>query len=125
VADPRIQGAEPGPPEETEEVLDEQSLRPAERAVVGERYALLLDLLQPMDEDRRIVFILKEIDGFTTSEVAGMLAIPLDTAHSRLHAAWDELEGRLRERKGWVDPGGVAAWLGDAEEAGRRRMSFS
>jgi RNA polymerase sigma-70 factor (ECF subfamily) len=122
VALPALDPGEAAPPEET---LGHEGLIPKESAVVDERHALLLELLRPMDEDVRIVFILKEIDGFTMSEAAEMLGVPLAAAYSRLRVAWDELEGRMTERKGRLEAGGVAAWLGAPAEAARRRMSFS
>jgi RNA polymerase sigma-70 factor (ECF subfamily) len=122
VARSRLKAGGQAPPEDT---LDPEALSPEEAAVVGERYALLIELLRPMEEDVRIVFILKEIDGFTMSEVAEMLGVPPTTTYRRLRMAWDELEGRMRERKGRLEAGGVATWLGAPEEAARRRMSFS
>jgi RNA polymerase sigma-70 factor, ECF subfamily len=54
---------------------------------------------------RRAVFILKEIDGIGVPEIAEALALPLNTAYSRLRLARDDFRGavkrlRSQERSG-------------------------
>jgi len=44
-------------------------------------------LLSVLDDDKRQVVVLYEIEGFSMKEVAEILACPLQTAYSRLHAA--------------------------------------
>jgi RNA polymerase sigma-70 factor (ECF subfamily) len=44
-------------------------------------------LLAVLDEDKRQVVVLYEIEGFSMKEVAEILECPLQTAYSRLHAA--------------------------------------
>lgn len=44
-------------------------------------------LLSALDEDKRQVVVLYEIEGFSMKEVAEILDCPLQTAYSRLHAA--------------------------------------
>jgi RNA polymerase sigma-70 factor (ECF subfamily) len=72
---------------------------PEERAQQDERYALLLELLTPIEEDRRIIFELKELDGFAMSEIAEMLQVNVNTAYSRLRKAWEEVEQRFERRR--------------------------
>jgi RNA polymerase sigma-70 factor, ECF subfamily len=84
-----------------------QDRGPEEDALLAEYRALLLELLRPMNEDRRIVFILYEIDEFAMREIAEMLEIPLDTAYSRLKAAWLEIEQRLDRKRKAVGPKGL------------------
>lgn len=43
-------------------------------------------LLSALDEDKRNVVVLYEIEGFTMKEVAEIVGCPLQTAYSRLHA---------------------------------------
>jgi RNA polymerase sigma-70 factor (ECF subfamily) len=43
--------------------------------------------LSLLDEDKRVVFVLYEIEGFTMQEVADIVGCPLQTAYSRLRAA--------------------------------------
>ena len=43
-------------------------------------------LLGALDEDKRLVVVLYEIEGFSMKEVAEIVECPLQTAYSRLHA---------------------------------------
>ena len=43
-------------------------------------------LLGVLDEDKRLVVVLYEIEGFSMKEVAEIVECPLQTAYSRLHA---------------------------------------
>jgi RNA polymerase sigma-70 factor (ECF subfamily) len=47
---------------------------------------LLRALLAELDEDKREVVVLYELEGFTMKEVAEIVGCPLQTAYSRLHA---------------------------------------
>lgn len=47
----------------------------------------LLRALDALDEQKRAVFVLYEIEGLTMKEVAEAVDCPLQTAYSRLHAA--------------------------------------
>lgn len=53
--------------------------------------------LAELDEDKRAVFVLYEIEELPMSEVALAVGVPLQTAYSRLHAARRQLADRLRE----------------------------
>src|ERR1041384_4672985 len=48
-------------------------------------------LLETLDDDKRAVLVLYEIEGLTMREVAEIVGCPLQTAYSRLHAARDLL----------------------------------
>jgi RNA polymerase sigma-70 factor, ECF subfamily len=48
---------------------------------------LLAELLDELDEDKRAVFVLYEIEELCMKEVADIIGCPLQTAYSRLHAA--------------------------------------
>ena len=49
--------------------------------------ALLDQALNQLDQDKRVVFVLFELEGLTMQEVALMVGCRLHTAYSRLHAA--------------------------------------
>jgi RNA polymerase sigma-70 factor (ECF subfamily) len=49
--------------------------------------ALLDGILSELDEDKRIVFVLYEIEELPMKEIARIVGCPLQTAYSRLHAA--------------------------------------
>jgi RNA polymerase sigma-70 factor (ECF subfamily) len=61
--------------------------------------ALLDRLLDELDDDKRAVFVLHEIEELSMKEAAAALACPLQTAYSRLHAAKRELQIALRDHQ--------------------------
>jgi len=61
--------------------------------------AELRALLEELDEDKRAVVVLYEIEGFSMKEVAEILDCPLQTAYSRLHAARDRMIAMYRSRR--------------------------
>jgi RNA polymerase sigma-70 factor (ECF subfamily) len=61
---------------------------PDARAEARSRLKALLDEL---DEDKRVVLVLYELEGLTMKEVAEIVGCPLQTAYSRLHAARDRM----------------------------------
>lgn len=66
----------------------------------------LLDLaLDELDDDKRAVFVLYELEDLEMQEVVAMLGCPLQTGYSRLHAARARVRDRLERalaRKGDV-----------------------
>jgi RNA polymerase sigma-70 factor, ECF subfamily len=56
-----------------------------------ESRAFVQKLLESLDDDKRAVLVLYEIEGLTMREVAEVIGCPLQTAYSRLHAARDLL----------------------------------
>lgn len=71
-------------------------------AVALKQARVALDrILDALDEDKRAVFVLYEIEELTMAEVAEALGCPLQTAYSRLHAARKIVEaGVARAREG-------------------------
>lgn len=63
------------------------SARSEEQVEVGEKRALVLEALEALDDERRQVFVLHEIDELPIPEVARALQIPVPTAYTRLRAA--------------------------------------
>ncbi len=61
-----------------------------------EARALLSRVLDELDDDKRAVFVLYEIEEQPMSEVAAALGCPLQTAYSRLHAARAHVEAASR-----------------------------
>jgi RNA polymerase sigma-70 factor (ECF subfamily) len=65
-----------------------------------ESRAFVRQLLGALDEDKRTVLVLYEIEGLSMREVAEVIGCPLQTAYSRLHAgrellraAWEAAQG--------------------------------
>jgi RNA polymerase sigma-70 factor, ECF subfamily len=64
----------------------------------------LRDLLSHLDDDKRAVFIMAELEGMTAPEIAGVLGIRVPTVYSRLRLARSILERHVarhqaRERR--------------------------
>lgn len=63
---------------------------------------LLWRALDMLEEERREVIVLKDLDGFTGAEIAEVLGIPVNTVHSRLRLARADLVAalaRLQEKR--------------------------
>jgi RNA polymerase sigma-70 factor (ECF subfamily) len=114
----------------TVEQAEPVSTTPSPEEAVGRR-RLLLDLLDGLDDDRRMVFDMHEIEGFDVPEIAHALAIPVGTARTRLRLAREHVQAariRLEARAARAEgspmalpallPFGVGAWreLGRAFE---------
>jgi RNA polymerase sigma-70 factor (ECF subfamily) len=56
---------------------------------------LLFSLLEELDEPKREVFLMVELDDLTVPEIAEILEIPLNTVYSRLRAARQAFEEAL------------------------------
>jgi RNA polymerase sigma-70 factor, ECF subfamily len=75
-----------------EEVEDRADAAPRadEQIEAAQRRALVLEAIDEIDLPKRAVFVMTEIDGATMPEIADALAIPLNTAYSRLRLARGE-----------------------------------
>jgi RNA polymerase sigma-70 factor, ECF subfamily len=75
----------------------ELSVEPRQEDAVSIRQARaeLHRILDGLDDDKRAVFVLYEIEELAMSEVAAALGCPLQTAYSRLHAARREVEAAV------------------------------
>ena len=62
------------------------------------QWALLSSLLAELDEPKREVFILAELEEMTVPEIAEALELPLNTAYSRLRSARQAFEAVLARR---------------------------
>lgn len=57
-----------------------------------------------LEEDRRIVLVLRDIEGLDYAEIAEVLAIPKGTVRSRLHRARGDLQTLLDKRPSEIAP---------------------
>ena len=74
-------------------------------ALATRRARALLDrILDELDDDKRAVFVLYEIEGVGMSEVAEAVGCPLQTAYSRLHAARDFVQKAALAAEAEVGP---------------------
>lgn len=81
-----------------EPVEPERPLAADPETALSDREALaLLDrALEALDDEKRAVFVLYEVEGLEMPEVAEAVGCPLQTAYSRLHAARREVERSMR-----------------------------
>jgi RNA polymerase sigma-70 factor (ECF subfamily) len=71
---------------------------PFDLAEQNDQVKLLYSLLEELDEPKREVFAMAELDELTAPEIAEILEIPLNTAYSRLRAARQAFEEALARR---------------------------
>ena len=65
----------------------------------SEQQRLLLAALDTLDDDRRAVVVMHDLDGIAMQEIAIELNIPLFTGYSRLRTARTELAGYVRREQ--------------------------
>jgi len=61
----------------------------------GELEAALREAVAALPEDRRIVVVLRDLEGLSYDEVAEVLGVPLNTVRTRLHRARLDLKAKL------------------------------
>jgi RNA polymerase sigma-70 factor (ECF subfamily) len=67
-------------------------LDPEEAAIVAERRAIVERILDGMTDDLRVIFVLFELEGMTSIEIAELLGIPVGTVSSRLRRAREHFQ---------------------------------
>lgn len=72
---------------------------PDRQLVHAEARARLLELLDQLDDDRRVVFVMFEIEQIDCPVIAQALGVPLGTVYSRLHAARRDMEKAARRMR--------------------------
>jgi RNA polymerase sigma-70 factor (ECF subfamily) len=87
------------PPEALDALSGAATSSPFERAAQSEAIHLLHELIAGMDQRKREVFLLAELDQMTAPEISAALGIEISTVYSRLHAARAAFEDALRERR--------------------------
>lgn len=87
-------GLEPLPP-----AIEDRSPGPLERLERSEELRLLDEVLAGLDEDRRAVFVMGELEQMTAPEIAEVLDIPINTVYSRLRLARRDIEQEIARRR--------------------------
>jgi RNA polymerase sigma-70 factor, ECF subfamily len=80
-----------------EELRADLTTQPDKRHEQREACAVVQLLLDRLPDERRAVFVLSELEQLSMPEIAGILAIPLNTAYSRLRLARRDFSRNLRE----------------------------
>lgn len=86
-ADHRRSARRRGPVEPLSEALLDETPTPSESASTTDRLRLAQAALNTLDEPKRAVLILAELEGLTAPEIAQALETKLNTVYSRLRAA--------------------------------------
>ena len=89
------------------ELLSDGADGPDERAAQREAARFLTDFLETLDDDRRDVFVLAELEQLSAPEIAAVVNAPLNTVYSRLRLARGEFTkavARHQARDGWRNP---------------------
>jgi len=82
--------------DELAHVADE-SPDPTEQMERRRREAAVHRAIGELDDDRRIVVVLADLEGLTYDEIADTLTVPVGTVRSRLHRARMELREKLEK----------------------------
>jgi RNA polymerase sigma-70 factor, ECF subfamily len=85
-------------------VVDTASPSPLESASRSEAVERLMAILGELDDDRRAVFILAELEQMSAPEIADAVGAPVNTVYTRLRAArraFNEAVARYEARDGW------------------------
>ncbi|KYF94889.1 hypothetical protein BE20_05205 [Sorangium cellulosum] len=72
---------------------------PFERAAQAEEIRLFYSLLETLDDDKREVFVLAELEQMSVPEIADTLSLNVNTVYSRLRAARQAFERALSRRR--------------------------
>ncbi len=94
--------------EQTVDEVPTESAEPAQEreAERSRQRRRLLELLDQLDDDKREVFVLYEIEELEMKDIAAAMGTPLQTAYSRLRAARQQLALALRDKSAEEAEGG-------------------
>lgn len=86
--------------EEPLTVLEEATVGPSQEHALERKRSreLLASLLDELDDDKRNVFVLHEIEEMSMQDISRIVGCPLQTAYSRLHAAREQMAKAHRRR---------------------------
>ncbi len=78
-----------------EDVLVDRGQRPDERQAQKELLTLVQGALEHLDEDNRLVVVLRDVEGLSYEEIAQITGLPKGTVKSRIHRGRQALAARL------------------------------
>jgi RNA polymerase sigma-70 factor (ECF subfamily) len=82
-----------------EVLVDVRHLGQEEAAARAEAVQTLYELLDGLDEEKRAVFVMAELEELGAKEIAALVGVPENTVYSRLRAARSAFEAGLRRMK--------------------------
>jgi RNA polymerase sigma-70 factor, ECF subfamily len=85
--------------EQFDDILPDPAPGPGELRELREELQLLHDLLGELDDDKRTVFVLSELEQLSVPEIAAVLGVNLNTVYSRRRAARKSFDAALHRRR--------------------------
>jgi RNA polymerase sigma-70 factor, ECF subfamily len=80
--------------------VDEKLMADAERALaVRQQWAFLLELMDNLEPERRLVFVMAELEQMTAAEIAEVLELSPNTVSSRLRLARADFDAALTRKR--------------------------
>jgi RNA polymerase sigma-70 factor (ECF subfamily) len=89
---------------EVETLTDQSRMSPHDSAARAEAVRVLSQLLDALDDDKREVFVLAELEQMSVADIAVAIEINVNTAYARLRAArkdFEEAVQRHRAKDAW------------------------
>jgi RNA polymerase sigma-70 factor, ECF subfamily len=86
-------------PRDPDQLPDARQRGPLESAETADAVRLLDRLLHELDDDKREVFVLAELEQMTAGEIAEVVGVNANTVYSRLRAARHEFEQALARHR--------------------------
>ena len=88
------------------ELVADRGADPMELASRAEAGRMVHQLLDQLDEEKRVVFVMAELEGLTVPEIADLVGSNVNTVYSRLRAARKEFDQALARMRA-ARPGGA------------------
>jgi len=85
--------------EPLDETMPDHAPNPARISELQESVKLLHDILGELDEQKRTVYVLSELEQLSVPEIAGVLGANLNTVYSRLRSARRQFDASLQRRR--------------------------
>jgi RNA polymerase sigma-70 factor, ECF subfamily len=82
-----------------EAIVDGRHLGQDEAAARSEAVGMLYELLDGLDDEKRAVFVMAELEEMGAKDIAAVTGVPENTVYSRLRAARSAFEAGLRRMK--------------------------
>lgn len=84
---------------DAEALADPSAQSPQELTLQEEARRVLYQLLGTLEEERRAVFILAELEGMSAPEIAEALGVKINTVYSRLRLARADFQAQIRRHR--------------------------
>jgi RNA polymerase sigma-70 factor, ECF subfamily len=99
----RVDGSEASVARPGTEHWHAQVAAPDERVQELERQVALIELLDTLDPEHRVVVVMFEVEEHSCQHISELIGVPVGTVHSRLHTARRKLAqaaARMRQQRG-------------------------